>query len=345
MNPVLKKLAGSWPPERWAGLTVLVAVSGGADSIALLRALHQLKCPSTTLRVGHFNHGLRGEESDEDARFVQAVAQRLDCPFHCNRLGEPQTESMAKETRVKVGEADLRASRYQFLEEIAGETGARYLSTAHTREDQAETVLFHLFRGTGAGFAAMRPFRTASSNRDLVIARPLLDVSRDEVLSYLHELDQPFRFDRSNASEDYSRNWIRKSVLPLVETRFPQAKEAIARFATMQREMAESIERQADGLIGNGIQFVRLVRDLQNRDAIEVTSLRIDARNVRDLPWEIVQTALRRCWTELAWSLGAMSHEHWCSIREAIQQDGAKTFTLPGNLQVQWIDDFLEIRS
>lgn len=236
---LVAKLAASWPPDQWRDVTVLVAVSGGADSVALARGLHQLRKEGEgRLILAHFNHRLRGEESDADQRFVEVLASELGCEI----LAESAPSSSLVPEPSLVPEAALRDLRYAFLKRAADRSGARYVATAHTADDQVETVLFNILRGTGlaglAGIPRVRAFTQAAT-----IVRPLLDVTRMEVLDYLLRIGAPFREDSSNASETYARNRIRRQLLPLLEREYnPRVREAISRLSRIAVESNEFID-------------------------------------------------------------------------------------------------------
>ena len=154
-------------------MPVLVAVSGGADSVALLTALVRLQKPvESVLIVGHYNHRWRGEESDEDARFVRELAKQYGIGFELDCAPQTREKSTANE-------ASAREARYRFLQQTAERRGARYLATAHTADDQAETVLHRVLRGTGiAGLAGIPRTRVLSPAVTLI--RPLLAYRRAE---------------------------------------------------------------------------------------------------------------------------------------------------------------------
>src|SRR5262245_32292513 len=206
------QLAAGWPPEAWRDVTILVAVSGGADSVALLHALAQLRTAGEgRLIVAHFNHRLRGAESDGDQAFVEELAARLGLAVVIGRR-----DGGTDERPDAADEESLRESRYAFLRLESGVHGARYVATAHTADDQVETVLLNILRGTGlaglAGIPRVRPLAEATT-----LIRPLLGVSRGEILGYLASLDQPFREDASNRNLEYTRNRVRHELLPLLE--------------------------------------------------------------------------------------------------------------------------------
>ena len=171
---------------------------------------------SGRLVVGHFNHGLRGEDSDQDETFVRELADELK--IEC-------CVGIARSDTADVSEAVLREQRYKFLESVAHEHQARYLALGHHAEDQRETILFRLFRGSGvAGLSGMRTFRPAGVG--LTIARPLLHVEPRLIRAALAEWDQSFREDATNEQSDYARNFIRNDVLPLIRSRFGDTVDA-----------------------------------------------------------------------------------------------------------------------
>ena len=139
-------MAESWPPERWCDLTVLLAVSGGGDSVAMFRALHALRTSGPgRLVAAHVNHRLRGEESQADEQFVRRLCERFQVPCEVVQAGiDPQAPEAADGL-----ETAARTVRYQALQQIAARCGARYVVTAHTADDQAETILHRILRGTG----------------------------------------------------------------------------------------------------------------------------------------------------------------------------------------------------
>ena len=156
-----RSVARAWEPGLWCDTTVLVAVSGGADSVALLLALWGVSAQgSGKLMVAHFNHRLRGADSDADEQFVDSLGRRLGLTVEMGRARQPITPG------GDGIEAGARDQRYQFLREVADRAGARYVVTAHTANDQAETLLHRIVRGTGVAGLAGIPFtRTLSAGR------------------------------------------------------------------------------------------------------------------------------------------------------------------------------------
>jgi len=200
---------------------VLVAVSGGPDSMALLVALDMLSHElDLELGVGHVDHGLRGADSDGDESFVRAIADDLRHPFAVARV---DVRARAAETHESI-EMAARALRREALLQLAASSGADRIALGHTWDDQQETILLNLARGTGCRGLAGMP--AASGDR---IVRPILFATRAEVLTFLLERGTQYRTDRSNADEGHSRNYLRLSVLPGLRARWGRNVLAAAR--------------------------------------------------------------------------------------------------------------------
>src|SRR5262245_7893660 len=242
---LLSKLISAWPPERWCDVTVLVAVSGGADSIALLRALHVVRAGGEgRLVVGHYNHRLRGAESDADQAFVESLANQLGLEIQAG-----SAPSAPQQPPPDAPEARLRDLRYAFLAEAASKSGARYIATAHTADDLVETVLNNILRGTGlSGLAGIPRIRQLTASATII--RPLLDVTRTDMLEYLNSIGQPHRDDSSNRLEDYTRNRIRQTLLPLLERDYnARVREALLRLAQIAGQTNDLLDQQAEQLL------------------------------------------------------------------------------------------------
>ena len=233
-----------WTDSTWTECSVsctdgvLVALSGGADSVALLLELHSLQKNGKIGRVAaaHLHHGIRGAEADEDASFVRVLCKSLCVPY---REGHADVPKLSRERGNSV-ELAAREARYAFLERVRREESLDVIALGHHRDDQAETLLMHLLRGSGTdGLAGMR---VRSGNR----IRPLLRTGKDEILAYLRERGQTFRTDSTNLIPDATRNRIRLCVMPALETVNPAAKRAIAGAAERVAEDAEYLERLAD---------------------------------------------------------------------------------------------------
>ena len=194
------------------GDRLAVAVSGGADSVALLRILLDLnKKLGVVLFVAHFNHQLRGEESDADERFVAELARHHDLPYFAGR-GDVRAAAAINQRCL---EHEARFLRYNWLIDLASDQDLTTIATAHTADDQAETVLMKFLRGAGTrGLAGIHPVLVLD---DIPIVRPLLGTTRAEIERYLREIKQPWREDRSNLDTQHTRNRVRHELLPLLE--------------------------------------------------------------------------------------------------------------------------------
>jgi len=221
-----------------AGSRVLAAVSGGPDSVALLRLLLALAdaCGFTVAGVAHLNHRLRGAESDGDEAFCRALARAHGLAFSCGRR---DVAALARATHASL-ETAARRARYAFLEQAAARLKAGVIATGHTRDDQAETFLLRLLRGAGAsGLAGIPPKRGP-------IVRPLLDVRRAEILAYLARLRQPFRTDSSNQDRAIPRNWVRHELIPMLARHVKgDIVDVLAREAALLRDETELLDRLA----------------------------------------------------------------------------------------------------
>ena len=215
-----------------SGHHVVVAVSGGPDSIALLSLLHRL-APSwrLTLTVAHCNYGLRGGESDADESFVSTFCRERQLNLVVHR------PSLVKRRQRSSLQAAAREARYDFMKQLANELGADRIAVGHTANDQAETVLMWLLRGAGMTGLAGMPYA-----REDRIIRPLLAATREEVLAYLDHEGLTYRRDSSNEKPLYHRNRIRKELFPVLTQLAPAAVRVLRRQADLLREDEHFLE-------------------------------------------------------------------------------------------------------
>jgi tRNA(Ile)-lysidine synthase len=235
------------PPEN---RRVVVAVSGGADSSALLLALHELISANRLgldLIVAHLDHGLRGKLSKEDATWVGKLAKDLGHPFVLGRANV-RTQARSKADNL---EQTARRARYRFLAKVAAAEGAQIIVTAHTMDDQAETVMLNLLRGSGAeGLAGIEPVRRLDERHKALLVRPLLRwARRADTEAYCAHHDLSPRIDEMNKDETYSRVRVRRQLLPLMETFNGRVVEALSRTASLLRSDSVALSAAADHLL------------------------------------------------------------------------------------------------
>ena len=221
------------------GQNILVGVSGGADSIALLHSLYHLYRQgnlSGRLFAAHLDHGIRGEASREEAEFTAALCRDLRIPLIMEHIDVPYLAAQRK----KGIEETAREERYAFLRRAKEQAGAAYIAVAHHRNDQAETVLLHLLRGCGlSGLCGMR-----QHFRDIV--RPFLRVDKEQILMYLEERGLSYRTDETNFQQQYFRNRVRLELLPLLREKFnPSVENALCQMAELCAQDEAYLQQRA----------------------------------------------------------------------------------------------------
>ena len=309
LHPFETCLAASWPPVEWKDITILVAVSGGGDSVALLRGLLALKLPGEgRLIAAHVNHKLRGADSDADETFVRELCRQmgLACEVATAKV-DPTAGS-----RGQGIEATARRARYALLEETAGHVGARFVVTAHTADDQAETILHRLLRGTG-----IRGLGGMSRSRRLgpaTLLRPLLATSRVELAAYLRDRQQAYCTDASNCDMRFMRNRIRKELLPLLAAHYnPTIVRALLRLGELAGQSQALIEA--------------LVRDMTQRCLRHAArdEVRLDLDILATQPPHLVREVLMDMWRRQGWPLVAMGFAEWDLLAAMITAAGERS--------------------
>jgi tRNA(Ile)-lysidine synthase len=308
------------------GTGLVVAVSGGPDSVALARSAAEARGPSAAgpLVLAHLNHQLRGAASDSDADFVAGLHAGLQAAGGPDvRLCVERLDVATQAGREKANlEALARRERYRFLAEVARREGVRRVATAHTADDQAETVLHRLLRGAGLqglrGIAARRPLAEG-----VEIVRPLLTSTRAEVLDYLKEVQQGFREDLSNQDRRRTRNRIRHELLPLLRRDYnPAVAAALARLAAQAQETFALEEEQTR----------QLLRQAEKPRAgalcvLEWAPLAAAGRHR-------ARAALRLLWAREGWPLDAMGFDAWERLAGVVFGEAAAC-DLPGGLRAR----------
>ena len=313
-----KLVQQAFSSTKLAAFRTLIAVSGGSDSVALLRLIMDSTDAKSksNLIVAHINHGTRPHQSDADAKFVRQLAESLQIEFHLQTL-KPHpiaTDNAAIEGR---SEESLRNARYDHLVAMAGRLGCRYLVTGHHLDDQIETVLFRVFRGTGiAGLQGIPERRVV--NEALTIVRPLLSVRSEELKAYLRSIGQDYRTDPTNAESSFTRNFLRNEILPALEQRFGDVVGAVAR-------LSEHAKR-SEAFLDASVEPLLLSITLQNDHEVH-----LDRRQLLDQPDVLIQKLLSKIWSDQQWPLQAMSALWWQRLVDAIKkQTETQTLNVPG---------------
>lgn len=269
---------------------VCAALSGGADSVSLLLALCALKDElSVEVAACHLNHGLRGGESDADERFCRELCERLCVPLYSKKINV--SELVQKHESV---EEAARRARYAFFEEALERFGEKcVLATAHSANDNAETVLLNLTRGTGLlGLCGIPPVRGFGGSGERRVIRPLIGCTRGEIERYLSGAGQDFVTDKTNLSEDYTRNKLRRRVLPELAAINPSVVSTIGRMtetlrgdsAFLQSLAEKALEETREGRGWNAAAVAKLpppirarvIREILLQGGVEPSALRID---------------------------------------------------------------------
>jgi tRNA(Ile)-lysidine synthase len=309
-----------------AGL--VLAVSGGPDSVALLRAALALP-GSTSYIVAHFNHQLRGAESDGDEAFVRELVAmwrgQTNHPLEF-RVERADIRAAAAKHRDNL-EAIARRVRYDWLRGAALDHGLAWIATGHTADDQAETVLHRLLRGAG-----LKGLRGIAQRRELAagvaVIRPMLTVTRQDVLTYLEAERQTFREDSTNFELTYTRNRLRRQLLPMLAEHYnPEIRGILCRLAEQAEDAFAMIDTAARALL----------REVEKPYAGSFVIL--DRGRLRTATPYLVCELFRTIWEREGWPQRGMHHEHWQRLA-ALARGEAPSLHLPGGIEArarEWV--------
>jgi tRNA(Ile)-lysidine synthase len=306
-----------------ASAGIVLAVSGGADSVALVRALDAARDSHSPLPLvlAHLNHQLRGRDSDADEEFVAALHAQLTAAGRPNLALCRTRRDIAAQARAEGAnlEALARRERYRWLAEVARAHGMKHIATGHTANDQAETVLHRLLRGTG-----LRGLRGIAVHRQLepglTLIRPLLPATRADIIAYLHELGQPYREDASNRDLRFTRNRIRHELLPHLAEHY---NSAIVRVLTNLAEQADDAYRIEESAA------LALLSEAELPRAGEL--LVFDLRPLLTAPRHRVREMFRLVWIRENWPLGGMDRAAWERLARVVFDD-LPAVDLPGGV-------------
>jgi tRNA(Ile)-lysidine synthase len=297
---------------------LVVAVSGGPDSVCLLHILSGLRQElGIELHVAHLNHQLRGAESEADADYVAKLARRLGIPY---TVESRDVRSYQTQHHISLEEA-AREVRYNFLALVATEVGAERVAVGHTADDHVETILMHLIRGSGTrGMRGLLPINHwTSSAGSLTIIRPLLELSREDTTSYCRRHHLQPRTDASNLSPEPLRNRIRHYLLPELCKYNPQISETLLRLARSAADDLDFIDTESRRLLGTVAR-------------IEGNSVIIDKKSFLALPPALKRHLLRAFIESLLGNLKDIEATHIEDIIEALDKPAGKAIVLPCGL-------------
>jgi tRNA(Ile)-lysidine synthase len=297
---------------------IVVAVSGGADSMALFRGLHELQDEyKLRLHVAHLDHELRGEASRGDAAWLEDACRKLCVP--CT-IGTSDVAATAKTAGLGIEET-AREERYRFLEETALAVDCPTIAVAHTADDQTETILHHVLRGTGLAGLGGIP-RTRQLGRGVSLVRPLLDLERTVIVDYLEKIGQGFRTDATNDDESYTRNRIRRQLLPLLTEQY-------------NPNFGQALRRLGQQAAGMHAAFVAVAGELLERvlDSSKGRECRLKWQPLASVPRPLVRELFAELWRRQGWPRQSMGFDQWEELARIASDGGAGTF--PGKIDVR----------
>jgi len=314
--------------------TVIVAVSGGADSTALLLALHELRSAhklSVKLCVAHLDHKLR-ESSTRDAKSVAALAEKLG--YECV-IGRSKVAEIAQANGDNLEQA-AREARYKFLERTAKRKSSNYVLTGHTMDDQAETVLLRLMRGSASsGLGGMELLRPLGKNSSIKLVRPLLWARRSETEAYCRVRKTEFLRDEMNDDQSFARVKVRHQLLPLMQSFNNKIVEAISRTASQLREDSDVLVNDSDALLKRAAVLDQL------EDQTETVVL--DVKVLAAAPPALRRRALRQWISEARGSSRRLEMVHLLAVEKLLDGTaGGRVVELPGGSRVRRVRSRLE---
>ncbi len=317
---------------------LVVGVSGGPDSTALLYCLYRLrKAWGLQLHVAHLNHDFRGEEADADAEFVTTLALELDLPVTVEKR---DPIAYQQERGISSFEQGARELRYAFLAKVATGIGATAVAVAHTADDLAETVLLHILRGAGLhglrGMTELAPWPWPVNLPQPQLLRPLLEATKAETVAYCNSLGRSFRVDTGNALPRFTRNRVRQSLLPLLAEEYnPRIQESLVRLAHTASLELDFLETEADAI------WPQVLVDPEEGDA---GSISLHRQALSQLHPALRRMVLRRAYTLVAGDARRLRESHLRAMADAAgRRSSGQTLQLPGGWRLHVTYDYLRL--
>lgn len=319
---VTSSFAERWPPEQWFNDIVLVGVSGGADSIALLELIHRSASNLDRVKVLHCNHGLRGEESDGDESFV--IEHCLERGVECLsiRIDASDLNSTSEDA--------LRRIRSRHYIETAKQLGARWIALGHHRDDNLETFFLRLFRGSGPrGLAGIPERRVVSTAKEhpIEMIRPLLSIPKGVLVEWLLNQGIPYREDSSNRQATYQRNRLRNELIPILNDLYGTG---------WRKHVLQVMESMQQRTVEHEARAKQVLDQHRNGDhAAERVSLPLTVLLGQE--WDVSREMIISIWHDKGWSLRPWTRKHWGRLREFFSQASQTThpcrLDLPGKIK------------
>ena len=304
-------------------VVLVVAVSGGPDSVALLYSLLNLShVAGLKLHIAHLDHDFRGEEAEEDARFVSTLAGRLGLP---STVEKADAVAYQKEAGISSFEEAAREVRYDFLTRVVADQSADAVALGHTADDLAETVLMHVIRGSGIhglrGMVELSTWRGRRAGPQAVLFRPLLGVTRDETAAYCSTNGIAFREDTANLSLRFTRNRVRHELLPSLARYNPKIKEALVRLSKAAALEIDYLEEEL------GEVWDSVARR-------EGDSIALDVGHLASLHPFMRRMVLRRAYEQLAGDTRRLAEAHLKAMADLVESPSGKVLSLPRGLRL-----------
>ena len=341
-----RMLLAEWRKLRlpFSDATIVVAVSGGADSTALLLAIEELKTHHklhTGICVAHLDHRLR-KTSAKDAKWVVALAQKLGFP---SVIGRSKVAENARAASDNLEQA-ARDARYEFLERTAKKVSANYVLTAHTMDDQAETVLLRLMRGSaGAGLGGMDAVRPIARNSAIKLARPLLWARRLDTEDYCRFRRTAFLVDEMNDDQSFARVKVRKQLLPLMQSFNNRIAEALSRTATQLREDDAVLFKDSDALLRRAAVSNEVTGEGSDAES-ETKPPTLDVKVLANEPPALRRRALRQWLADVRGSTRRLEMVHLLAVEKLLEGNvGGRVVELPNGGRVRRRRNRLEFES